>query len=198
MTECGVSVNLESAISVLADSTPDPAAGLPDELFCYISRITPLVNVDLLIKDDQNRTLLSWRDDQYAGKGWHIPGGIVRFRETLESRIEKVALSEVGSLIQYEPTPIAVHQMIHTKRDIRGHFLSFLYKCFLPDSFQPSNGMLSPQSRGYLSWHLKCPSDLLPIHEVYRSFIDQTEGKPLHAVMEDVLVSNVLARERGE
>ena len=36
--------------------TPDPTAGLPEDLFLFISRITPLVNVDLLIQDDAHRT----------------------------------------------------------------------------------------------------------------------------------------------
>ena len=76
--------------------------GLPDEVFYYISRTTPLVNVDLLIKDENGRTLLSWRNDRYAGKGWHVPGGIVRFKETLETRVQKVAEIEVGVNISFE------------------------------------------------------------------------------------------------
>ena len=35
-------------------------AGLPEELFLFVSRVTPLVNVDLLIQDDQKHTLLTW------------------------------------------------------------------------------------------------------------------------------------------
>ena len=36
-------------------------AGLPGELFLFVSRVTPLVNVDLLIEDEHKRTLLTWR-----------------------------------------------------------------------------------------------------------------------------------------
>ena len=43
----------------------DPrAGGLPDELFLFVSRITPLVNVDLLIQDDRRHTLFTWRSDE--------------------------------------------------------------------------------------------------------------------------------------
>jgi hypothetical protein len=84
-------LNLTDAISVLVKRVPDPSRGLPEEIFYYISRTTPLINVDLLIKDEKGRTLLSWRDDAYAGKGWHVPGGIVRFKESLETRIRRVA-----------------------------------------------------------------------------------------------------------
>ena len=34
-------------------------AGLPDEVFTYISTVTPLVNVDLLIRNDKGETLLA-------------------------------------------------------------------------------------------------------------------------------------------
>lgn len=43
-----------------------------------------MVNVDLLIKNvSSNETLLTWREDEYYGPGWHVPGGIVRFKETI-------------------------------------------------------------------------------------------------------------------
>ena len=89
-------MNISEAIAILDKETVNPQAGLPDELFRFISRITPLVNIDLLIKDDLGRTLLSWRDDQYFGAGRHLPGGVIRFKEVLETRIKNVAESEIG------------------------------------------------------------------------------------------------------
>ena len=162
---------MKTAISTLVEAVPYPALGLPDDVFHYISRTTPLVNVDLLIKDEHGRTLLSWRNDCYAGKGWHVPGGIVRFKETLESRIEKVAETEIGAVVRFDPVPIAFHQFIHNERDIRGHFISILYQCYLSSNFKPENEGLSPEDSGYLCWHDSCPFDLLPIHEVYRTYI---------------------------
>ena len=75
-------MNFTDAIAFLEKEVPNPSAGLPDELFYYISKTTPLVNVDLLIKDENGRILLAWREDPIAGIGWHIPGGIIRFKET--------------------------------------------------------------------------------------------------------------------
>jgi colanic acid biosynthesis protein WcaH len=163
----------EAAISTLVEAVPDPSSGLPDEIFYYVSRTTPLVNVDLLLKDENGRTLLSWRNDLYAGRGWHIPGGIVRFKERLETRIGKVAEVEIGASINFDPTPIAMHQIIHQERDIRGHFISFLYKCSLSGTFKPLNEGISPGDRGYLKWHDRCPVNLLPVHGIYRKFIDE-------------------------
>lgn len=165
-------MNITDAIAVLDRQVPDPSLGLPDKVFYYISRTTPLVNVDLLIKDENGRTLLSWRNDRYSGEGWHVPGGIVRFKETLEARVEKVAEYEIGTAIQFDPKPFAINQMIHQERDIRGHFISLLYKCFLTSTFTPKNEGLSVGDGGYLLWHERCPEDLLHPHEIYRKYID--------------------------
>lgn len=164
-------MNISDAIAVLVEQVPNPSVGLPDEVFYYISRTTPLVNVDLLIKDEKERTLLSWRNDQYAGKGWHVLGGIVRFKETLETRVKKVAETEIGVDIDFDIIPIAVNQCIHHDRDIRGHFISILYKCFLPGTFVPENKGLSHEDAGYLMWHDSCPDNLLKFHEMYRKYI---------------------------
>ncbi len=167
----GNELTTESAIHTLSTIVKNPSVGLPESVFTFISSVTPLVNVDLLIKDETGRTLLSWRDDTYAGTGWHIPGGIVRFKETLETRVEKVAEQEIGIPLQYEPVPIAFHQAIYQERGIRGHFISFLFKCSLTKRFTPENDGLSPGERGYLKWHDCCPSNLVPVHEFYREFI---------------------------
>ena len=165
-------MNTEAAIKTLVDAVPDPTQGLADEVFYYISRTTPLVNVDLLIQDEAGRTLLAWRNDRYAGTGWHVPGGIVRFKESFETRIEKVAALEIGVPVQWESVPIAVHQFIHNNRAERGHFVSFLFKCFLTGSFNPPNWGLRSGDVGFLMWHGACPGDILPVQEVYRKFID--------------------------
>jgi hypothetical protein len=172
----GVCLKTDFAIATLDAAVPNPSMGLPDDVFYYISRTTPLVNVDLLIKDETGRTLLSWRNDPFAGTGWHLPGGIVRFKETLETRVEKVAEAEIGLPVQYDPIPLAIHQIIHQERQIRGHFISLLYKCSLPGTFVPKNEGLSKEDGGYLMWHYGCPSDLLSVHEIYRKYVDMTNA----------------------
>ncbi len=169
-------MNIKDIIAALEKYAPNPSKGLPDEVFFYISRTTPLVNVDLLIKDENRRTLLSWRNDQYAGNGWHIPGGIVRFKEALETRIKKVAENEIGIDVDFDLVPITIKQCFREERD-RGHFISFLYKCFLPSSFIPDNKGLSHEDAGYLMWHDFCPDNLLKVQEMYREYINQNTIK---------------------
>ena len=168
-------MNIGDAIAILDKHVPNPSKGLPDEVFYYISRTTPLVNVDLLVKDEIGRTLLSWRNDKYTGEGWHVPGGIVRFKETLEARLQKVSETELGvRKISFDPFPIALNEIFNPKHEIRGHFISILYRCFLSSTFVPENPGRSPGDRGYLMWHDSCPDNLLSFHEIYRRYLDPT------------------------
>ena len=164
-------MDIFQATEFLKQAVPDPTAGLPDDVFYYISQTTPLINVDLLIKDEKKRTLLAWRDDKYSGQGWHIPGGIIRFKETLETRVQKVAETEVGTTVKFDPSPLTINQLIRHDREVRGHFISILYNCSLPRAFEPANFSRTPQDAGYLMWHEKCPDNLLSFHEIYRSYI---------------------------
>jgi colanic acid biosynthesis protein WcaH len=164
-------MNISEAIEVLDKQVNNPSLGLPEDIFFFISKMTPMVNVDLLIKDENGRTLLSWRDDQYAGKGWHVPGGILRFKETMETRIKKVAEIEIGATINFNSSPLAINQII-CEHEVRGHFISILYNCFLPSTFVPNNIGLSEDDRGYLKWHNSCPDNLIKYHQIYRNFID--------------------------
>ena len=158
------------AIKFLEKQIQNPSEGLPEPVFLFISRLTPMVNVDLLIKDENNRTLLSWRDDVFHDPGWHIPGGIVRFKEKMEKRIQKVAETEIGTVVEFEPVPIAVNEFI-CERDTRGHFISLLYKCFLSGKYVPKNIGLTEKDMGYLKWHDSCPSNFVKQQKIYRKFI---------------------------
>lgn len=163
-------MGIKESIKFLEKNIINAKNGLPEDIFLFASRITPMVNVDLLIKDEEGRTLLSWREDKNFWKGWHIPGGIVRFKETLEERIQKVAEIEIGAKIEFNPVPIAINQII-LKQDTRGHAISFLYKCFLSENYKIDNKNMRETEVGYLKWHDSCPDNLIKVHNMYRKFI---------------------------
>ena len=159
------------AVKMLDWTAKRPKNGLPDDIFYYISRTTPLVNVDLLIKDQNNRVLLSWRDDEYAGNGWHIPGGIIRYKENIKKRVDEVSRLELKGKVIYEAAPIAVNEVITENQSDRGHFISLLYNCYLSDDYKIDNGSLSSQDPGFLKWFNECPDNLISWHEIYRDYI---------------------------
>jgi colanic acid biosynthesis protein WcaH len=160
-------MTISEAISFLDKSIPDKTVGLPEDIFFFVSRTTPLVNVDLLVKDKAGRVLLAWRDDEYYGKGWHIPGRILRFKETLEHAVQKCAEIELGTQVCFDLEPLTVEQFIMPDWENRAHFISFLYKCTVPDDYVPPNGIRKPYEAGYLAWHNGCPEDFIPFQNRY-------------------------------
>lgn len=131
-----------------------------------------MVNVDLLIQNAQGESLLTWREDAYYGAGWHVPGGIVRLKETLASRVKAVARLELGAEVEFDPIPAAVNEVIRPTRRTRGHFISFLYRCSMTTQPAEILRFKAGQARpGEWMWHAGCPPDLLVVHEMYRSFL---------------------------
>ena len=155
-----------------------PEDGLGKELFLQVSSLVPIVNVDLLVYNEREQFLLTWRDDSHCGRGWHIPGGCIRFKETCETRIEKVALEELGiRQIAFDIEPIKVFQIInHEHRDLtnqneRGHFITLVYKCYAPSDFIIDNQKFKKGEVGYMKWFDQLPDDLLSIQSCYREII---------------------------
>jgi colanic acid biosynthesis protein WcaH len=156
--------------SQLLHLIPDASIGLGDEIFLSISRLTPIVNVDLLIQRSFNGkkyTLLTWRSDNFY-LGWHLPGGILRFKERISTRIGKVAESELESKVTKAQGPIAINEIISSERDARGHFISLLYSVDLvsyPD-FREGIYEESPVA-GAVNWFQGPPLNLLKQHDIY-------------------------------
>jgi ADP-ribose pyrophosphatase YjhB (NUDIX family) len=170
-----MTVELQLHIDKILEHVKNPKDGLPADVFYLVSQLTPLINVELLIKNKKGQTLLTWRDDRFYGPAWHIPGGIIRFKEKIEDRIEKVAHLELGATVIFAPDPIHIRGLINTERDIRGHFISMLYLCKFTTgpACEKSYKGGDPQ-QGEWAWHDQAPENLLKVHESFRKYIDET------------------------
>jgi ADP-ribose pyrophosphatase YjhB (NUDIX family) len=165
-------MRLDEHIHAIESAVADPHQGLPDEVFGLVTRLTPMVNVDLLIRNDRQETLLTWRDDALY-RGWHVPGGIIRFKEHMADRVAEVARLELGAAVTIKSAPVAVNEVIHVERHVRGHFIAFLFECELtgpPDETLRHAG--GAPSHGQWAWHRACPPDIIRSHEMYRRFLD--------------------------
>lgn len=147
-----------------------PEDGLPEKLFLEISGLVPIPNVDLFILDEEGRLLLTWRDDPYFGTGWHLPGGCIRFKETMLERIHKTAINELGTDVNVDDDPIAIKDVIIKDRrdglenqNTRAHHLAVLYRCYAKDSGR-INKMVQA---GKAEWFAKIPENILEVHSVY-------------------------------
>ena len=156
----------------------NPKDGIGEDLFLFVSSLTPIVNVDLLVYNSKGQFLLSFRDDRHCGRGWHIPGGCIRFKESIESRIRKVAESELNLTdFQFDKEPLKVFEIICNEhrnidnQDERAHFVTLVYKCYAPDSYHIDNKGKTESDSNYLKWFDKLPDDLLDIQQCYKEII---------------------------
>lgn len=165
--------NLNAHFSAILAAVGNAKAGLINPVFLFVSQLVPMVNVDLLIKNAQGQTLLTWREDEFYGPGWHVPGGIIRFKEFAETRIQKTAQAELGVSVIAEPDPICVKEVMAKDRDIRGHFVSMLYRCVLVGDLNTAQSYQEhmPDQQGHWQWHNGCPKNLIQQHQIYKSYI---------------------------
>lgn len=165
-------LTIEDAVREIERAAAHPETGLPDEVFRLVTKLTPMINVDLLIKNEAGETLLTWREDTLCSPGWHIPGGIIRFQEPIEHRIHAVAQSELRTDVIFEAEPLKVTEFILPNQAYRNHFISLLYGCRLtgavPDELHCKN--LQNPGLGQYAWFAAPPENLLKVHWKYRSF----------------------------
>lgn len=166
-----VSKTLKEAISVVEQSVDDPRKGLNDDVFYFIGRHTPFINVDALVQLSTGEIVLTWRDDIYTGQGWHIPGGIIRFQERMETRLRKVVQSELGVKLENFVGPTQFNQIIAPQVVERSHFLSLLFICKLSPGEEKKLRELAVKNKSYYLLTNSVPEMLLSWHEIYREEI---------------------------
>lgn len=69
---------------------------LPDETFKSVIQHTPLISIDLIVRNEQGEVLLGKRVNAPAKGYWFVPGGRVRKNETLDDAFVRLVHEELG------------------------------------------------------------------------------------------------------
>jgi ADP-ribose pyrophosphatase YjhB (NUDIX family) len=164
---------MKNLISQLESLTENPRKGLPDDLFYFVGRVTPFVNVDLLLRDNSGKVLFTWRDDPHSGIGWHLPGGIIRFQESWLSRVRKVAETEIGVTLDGVYGPSAINELIDLSTKERSHFISLLFDCTIDSTNNLYLQKKCEKNPHHFLLSHGVPENLLPKHRIYSTNILQ-------------------------
>ena len=146
--------------------------GLGTDLYEAVSRLTPSISVEAVVKNsDASKTLLIWRNDKMYGPGWHLPGGVLRFKETLKDRLFKTLDRELGITKADITGPLGFHEIFNEKRDVRGHFISFVFEVIPhdPPSEKKQSGV--KPSHGCWRWFETCPPNLIVNQAAFRKYL---------------------------
>ena len=69
---------------------------LEKELFSSIIENTPLISIDLIVRDDENKILLGKRVNKPAYGSWFVPGGRIYKDEKIEEAFKRITKDEIG------------------------------------------------------------------------------------------------------
>jgi colanic acid biosynthesis protein WcaH len=69
---------------------------LSDETFKSIIQHTPLISIDLIVRNEQGEVLLGKRVNAPAKGYWFVPGGRVQKNETLDDAFVRLVKEELG------------------------------------------------------------------------------------------------------
>lgn len=161
------------AVQQIDAALPIPCGPMTEELFLLVSRLTPLVCVDLFVRDPERGTLLTWRHDDIYGPGWHIPGGVVRYGESILDRLHAVAQSELAAIVLAEDKPFGCYEEIYPSRRARGHHVVLAYRCVLQTPLDETQ-RFRPESPvpGAWEWHRTSPENIIDVHKHYAPLLD--------------------------
>ena len=71
-------------------------APVGDADFAVVVRCTPLISIDLLIRDAQRRTLVGLRVNEPAKGTYFVPGGVIRKNERIHDAFVRILKAETG------------------------------------------------------------------------------------------------------
>ncbi|MCG6405522.1 GDP-mannose mannosyl hydrolase [Vibrio fluvialis] len=74
---------------------------LNDKTFKTVVASTPLVSIDLVIRNSDNQILLGLRTNRPAQGFWFVPGGRICKDETFEQAFERLTKAELGQVVSW-------------------------------------------------------------------------------------------------
>ena len=73
---------------------------LEKELFSSIIENTPLISIDLIIKDNKGNVLLGKRVNKPALSSWFVPGGRIFKDESIDDAFRRTTKTEIGKTFE--------------------------------------------------------------------------------------------------
>lgn len=71
------------------------------QTFLDIVRLTPLVSIDLLVRNADDHLLMGWRLNEPAAGFWFVPGGRILKNETIPDAFARITQAELGAAFPF-------------------------------------------------------------------------------------------------
>ena len=113
---------------------------LDRKIFQTIVQHTPLVSIDLIIKNAQGQVLLGRRNNRPAQGYWFVPGGRIRKNETLAQAFKRLTSAELDQAFSLdEACFLGVFEHLYTDSvfdsEISTHYIALGYQLMVDTNF---------------------------------------------------------------
>jgi colanic acid biosynthesis protein WcaH len=75
---------------------------LPAAEFARVVRLTPLVSIDLVVRNAAGAMLVGWRRNRPARDAWFVPGGRIGKDERIAAAYARLTGDELGRVLPFE------------------------------------------------------------------------------------------------
>lgn len=113
------------------------------QAFLQIINSTPLVSVDLLMRNGAGEVLLGRRLNRPCQGHWFVPGGIVRKNELIRNAVKRIAKAELGVSVSFDGARFrGVFEHLYDENflgepGINTHYIVLAYEFCLPKESPP-------------------------------------------------------------
>jgi colanic acid biosynthesis protein WcaH len=140
---------------------------MTDEQFLHIVDATPLVSIDLIIRNERGEVLLGWRVNRPAQNSWFVPGGRIRKNERVKEALQRISQRELGVAIAGAKL-IGVFDHIYEDNflgtpKVNTHYVVLGFSTELPSR----TVFTADEQHGELKW--LSVKDLLASHDVHEN-----------------------------
>ncbi len=151
---------------------------LAKEDFLNVIDNTPLVSIDLVIRDANRRILMGLRNNEPAKGFWFAPGGRILKNETIKVAFHRISQKELGYQFNFEEARLlnAFNHIYDSNFDnapnINTHYVVLAYEIVVSQD-QLEELLNSPdEQHTELKWMSLEDTDINKAHELSRAYFD--------------------------
>lgn len=127
----------------------------PKKIYDEFAKYFPFATVDVVIFDKNSFVLTKRNIAPYKGL-WHLPGGIIRKGERLESAAKRVVKKELNLDVTLKKFIGVYENPVRTRHDITHCFIATIVKGNISNDFQSRS----------VRFFRKIPSGTIPYHKI--------------------------------
>ena len=135
--------------------------------FFEVVRVSPLVSVDLVVRDPSGRTLVGLRNNEPAKDCWFVPGGRICKGERITDAFERVDREELGAPVPHDSARLlGVYEHLYETNfaghpDVGTHYIALAHELTLDPA------TLDLERSQHRAWRWITPAEALADAEVH-------------------------------